>query len=670
MYFKLALKNVKKSYKDYFVYFMTLMISVALFYLFNSFDAQQEVLVIDERASFGFTTISIAMMALSFLVAFVFGFLILYANNFIMKRRKKELALYTLLGMKKSKMSRIFAYETIFVGLLSLISGISLGIVISQGVAAFTAYILEMGINYSFIISYKAIVLTLFSFTVIFVVVGILNNLFMNRAKLIDLFKANAKSDESIFHHPIIVTVIMIVSILVLAYLYVKVLEPFYLVLNLIPVLIIGSLATYGIFFSISYWFIKFSQLLKNYYYRDLNAFSTRQISSKIKSTYKLLATVSLMLLLSFGSLATALNIQKVLNDMFAAEVTFDYSYEISVDTRDESNIDNLVNLDPSYEVHKTTIYSSGLYTDYFDDSIINNEIADSPFDLYGFEMNLLDLDEYNYYREQEGNDKVDLKDNEIIYYLPNGLIYDRDEVRYLNDTFTLLGENINVKDHKNYYSNLGISNGDFRFVVVANTNTLNKLLANVAISEDDAPIEKSNLFNVNYPEGSNPYLENDKIKEELRNVTDSGYSLSYSNKASSLDAAKEYTLLLTYLGLYIGLTFIVVSVMVISLQLLSEASDNYDRYLLLDKIGVSEKLQKKAIFKQNLVYFGLPLIVALVHSLVGIKAVTESLAIGGLFTSSYRMIFIAVSVLVSIYCLYFVVTYLSSVRMIFDRKK
>lgn len=154
-----------------------------------------------------------------------------------------------------------------------------------------------------------------------------------------------------------------------------------------------------------------------------------------------------------------------------------------------------------------------------------------------------------------------------------------------------------------------------------------------------------------------------------MRNATIKSYGISYSNKASNLDAAKESTLLITYLGLYIGLTFIVVSVMVISLQLLSVASDNFERYLLLDKIGVSEKLQKKSIFKQNLVYFGLPLLIALIHSYVGISAVTQSLVIGGLISNSYVMILVAVGLLVSIYCLYFVVTYLSSVRMIFDRK-
>ena len=669
MYFKLALKNVKKSYKDYFVYFMTLMISVALFYLFNSFEAQQKVIVLDEGASFGFKTISVAMSVLSVLVAFVFGFLILYANNFIMKRRKKELALYTLLGMKKSRMSRIFVYETIFVGLLSLVCGISLGIIVSQGVAAFTAYILELKINYSFIFSSQAIIFTLFSFSVIFVLFALLNNIFMSRAKLIDLFKANSKSDESLFHHPIIVTVIMLLSMAMLGYLYIKVLQPLYLIQNLFMVLILGSLATYGIFFSISYWFIKFSQLLKNYYYKDLNAFSTRQISSKIKSTYKLLATVSLMLLLSFGSRASSLNIQKVLNDMFAAEGTFDFSYEISVDRSDDNDIDSLVNLKSDYEVHRTTIYSSGLNSETLGDYVINQEIEDNPFDIYGFNLDLLELSQYNYYRSLEGHEKLELKDNEIIYYLPNGLVYDRSEMNYLNDDFTLLNQDLHVKDHQNYYTNLGISGSDFRFVIVANNNTLNKMLANVVSSDEEVGIYNRHLVNINYPKGANPYIENEVVEQELRNATIKSYGISYSNKASNLDAAKESTLLITYLGLYIGLTFIVVSVMVISLQLLSEASDNFERYLLLDKIGVSEKLQKKSIFKQNLVYFGLPLLIALIHSYVGISAVTQSLVIGGLISNSYVMILVAVGLLVSIYCLYFVVTYLSSVRMIFDRK-
>ena len=109
---KLAFENVKKSYKDYFIYFLTLMFSVCLFYTFNSFSSQKNIMELSESQAMSLQMVGLFMNMLSFFVVFVLAFLILYANNFLIRRRKKEFGIYMMLGMEKRDISKILIYET------------------------------------------------------------------------------------------------------------------------------------------------------------------------------------------------------------------------------------------------------------------------------------------------------------------------------------------------------------------------------------------------------------------------------------------------------------------------------------------------------------------------------------------------------------------------------
>lgn len=130
MYFKLALRNVKKSFKDFLVYFLTLTFSVCLFYTFNSFQSQQAVMKLNESQLMIVDQLTLLMRLVSIFVAVVLAFLILYANNFLIRRRKKELGLYTMLGMPRGKISRVLVYETLTIGIISLLSGMVLGLIV------------------------------------------------------------------------------------------------------------------------------------------------------------------------------------------------------------------------------------------------------------------------------------------------------------------------------------------------------------------------------------------------------------------------------------------------------------------------------------------------------------------------------------------------------------
>ena len=191
MYFRLALRNVRKSYKDFLIYFLTLAFSVCLFYMFNSFQEQQAVMEVSQSQMEMIKILVYTMKYLSIFIAIVLAFLILYANNFLIRRRKKELGLYMLLGMPKNKISRVLVYETFIIGILSLFTGMLIGIFLSQILTSVTANLFEVSLDYHFIYSNNATILTIFSFSIIFFIVMLFNTFILNRYKLIDLVRTH-----------------------------------------------------------------------------------------------------------------------------------------------------------------------------------------------------------------------------------------------------------------------------------------------------------------------------------------------------------------------------------------------------------------------------------------------------------------------------------------------
>ena len=656
MYFKMALKNVKKSYSDYFVYFLTLSISVALFYLFNSFEAQQKILVADESLVFAFRTLSQVMTVFSFFVTLVFGFLIIYANNFILRRRKKEIALYTLLGMKKSKVSRILVYETLIVGFVSLLLGLSFGIILSQGTAAFSGYLMEANMEYQFIISEKAIRQTVLNFSFIFIIVALFNNILISKTKLIDLFKARSKNEEVIVKSPILMFIIMLISTATLIFAYSMALDPKKFLPLFFIVVALGIIGTFGVFYSLSYWLMFIVQRIKNYYYRGLNVFTTRQISSKISSTYKMLSVISLLLLLSFGGIATAFNMTQMTKEMI--EESNPYDIQLTLYDADIDSIENNKFFkETDYEFINHKVYNTNVWVDEYE-LFDNNEF----FQFYAGQFTLMDKNEFNTLRASKDRELVSIEQGEVSLFITTVQNEIGSGIAQSGITdFEILGSKFDLVMQDDSYQ--PVSQQFNSVIVVMNEEDLNAI--------DKSELEVEYDVNINFDENVDRELESEKVWNELKqyNVIDGNSSYTFSSKIRMENSVKESTLLFTYLGLYLGLTFLIVCVMVISLQVMSETTDNYERYLLLDKIGVPKQLQKQSIFRQTLIYFLLPLIVAIIHSIVGISAVNGSMAITGLTTHNYRVIILSVGILVVIYLAYFIVTYMSNVRMIFNRK-
>ena len=197
MYFKLSLKNMKKSFKDYSIYFLTLMLGVAIFYMFNSLDSQQAMLTASQSQK-EIIKLMISMLGyVSVFVAVILALLIVYANNFLINRRKKEFGIYMTLGMGKRQISKIILLETIFVGIISLAVGLVVGVCASQFMSILVAKMFEADMSkFQFVFSKNACIKTCIYFAIMYIAVMIFNTMTVSRYKLINLLNANKNNEK------------------------------------------------------------------------------------------------------------------------------------------------------------------------------------------------------------------------------------------------------------------------------------------------------------------------------------------------------------------------------------------------------------------------------------------------------------------------------------------
>ena len=197
MYSKLAFRNLKRSFKDYAIYFLTLVFGGCIFYTFNSIESQSIMMELSEVQASAFEQVDLIMGYASIFVAFVLAFLIIYANNYLIKRRKKEFGIYMTLGMDKGNLSRIIFFETLLVGIISLAIGLGIGVILSQGLSVLTAKMFKVNLlKFKFVFSYSAMIKTLISFGIIYILVLMFNSISIRKIQLIDLINSSKKNES------------------------------------------------------------------------------------------------------------------------------------------------------------------------------------------------------------------------------------------------------------------------------------------------------------------------------------------------------------------------------------------------------------------------------------------------------------------------------------------
>ena len=198
MLFKLSVKNFKKSIKDYSIYFFTLILGVAVFYMFNAIGTQAAMMEVSKTKEDIIATMNGVLSGMSILVALILGYLIVYASHFMMRKRKNEFGIYMTLGMSRWKISKILFWETFIIGVISLMVGLVVGIGLSQFMSLLVANLFEANMEqFMFVISWNAILRCIVYFSVIYVAAIIFYFITIRKAKLIDLLTANKKQEKN-----------------------------------------------------------------------------------------------------------------------------------------------------------------------------------------------------------------------------------------------------------------------------------------------------------------------------------------------------------------------------------------------------------------------------------------------------------------------------------------
>lgn len=655
MYSKIAFKNVRKSFKDYTIYFLTLTLAVCIFYSFNSIESQKAMMEMNSSSAVYVETLSRVISYVSVFIAFILGSLILYANNFLIKKRNKELGIYMTLGMSKNKISRILILETVIVGIFSLISGLIIGLIASQGLSVLVAKLFDLKMSgYTFIISTQAIIKTIIYFGIMFILVMIFNSFVISKYKIIDLLTVGRKTQEIKFKNPFIYLITFILCVISLGIAYKLILDKGLIGIEnstFIISIVLGILGTVLFFFSLAGFILYVVKKNKKVYFKGLNIFVIKQINSKVNTNFISMSVICLMLFLTIGILSTGFSFKNAVEAGLEESTPFDASAHMYV-TKEDKIKDIKKSFDYmgiKFAKDDKVVY----YNEYIDGTKMSDILSlDRDVKKFDYEISYIKSSEYNKMRELNNEDPINLKENEILITSNFSKIIPSIE-KYMesNNTVKIKGKTYNIKNKEIIKDNLKTNfMQDNIFTVVISDNLFN-----------NKTITSSNV-NINFV-GNNVTKKEEQFLNKVESYKDSntdydkvGFVLGVTRN-SVYEGSKGMTTTILFIGIYIGIVFLISSMAILALQQLSEASDSIERYVSLKRLGASKKSINKTIFAQTLVYFSIPVALALVHSVIGIKVVND-------FISMYNQPDIGGSSLVTaaiflfIYLIYFYITY------------
>lgn len=663
MYSKIAIKNIKKSFKDYAIYFLTLTFAVCIFYCFNSIDSQMAMTEMSAVQVSYVEVMQTLISVVSVFVSFILSGLIIYATNFLIRRRKKEFGIYMMLGMGKGKISLILFIETLIVGCISLIAGLILGIILSQGLSILTVklFLVELS-KFRFVFSKAAVIKSISYFNLIYFVVILFNIFVISKYKLIDLINSSRKSEKIRVRNGIVSAIILLLSMIILcvAYYFAVITNLNFFDKRFMAAIILGILGTLGFFYGLSSVILVILRKNESTYYKSLNTFTIRQITSKFTTNFISMTVICLMLFVTIGILTSGFSIKSSFETSIKKYTTFDLSFSLDKDN-EASNI-------PIEEALKTTGIVLDDSTNYItmnsyiiDFSVKNmmGKYTDSASELINFnpafeKSQVISVSDLNKNRELLGEEPLDLKEDEI-YISSNydNLIPTIERFFEENNQVEINGKTYKIKEKKVIEDSLATSPAsnnlfslimpdEFCEALVPQDETINIIYV---VENKEQKIAEVNKLLDKYVTMGTPSFESE-IK------------LSGMTKEIAYDASTGMSTIILFIAIYIGIVFLLSSAAVLALQQLSQCNDSLDRYEALKKIGASQSLINKSILIEVLTFFLLPLSLAIVHSIVGTNVVEEYLKTFGNYDILFSALITAL-IFIVVYGGYFYATYL-----------
>ena len=679
MLFKISLKNIRKSLKDYTVYFFTLILGVAIFYVFNAIDSQSVMLDVRANMMDIIKLMNDMLSGVSVFVSCILGFLIIYASRFLIKRRNKEFGIYLTLGMSKRKISAILFFETLLIGIVSLVAGLVIGTILSQFMSVIVANMFDADMTkFKFIFSMKACVKTLIYFAIMYVLVMIFNTFSISRCKLIDLLNAGKKTEKVTMKNPIICTIVFVIGVGILSYAYwmvtrgVRTLNTFDKIG--IPIAL-GCVATFLIFWSVSGFMIRIFTSIKSVYYKGVNSFVLRQFCSKINTTVFSTTVICIMLFITISVLSAALSMKDSLSkdldsmcpvDVQLAKYSYDAMSEAYATSQNMNEKDREMLEDSKLSIIETLNNSGFDAQKYFKDVVeyniyntgltVKDTLGDINTDDYQFMadaiMPVMTIGDYNSVARLYGNSTYELNDDEYI------IVADYKNMVMIRNQALKKGIilSVNGKEYKPRYNEckdgfvkIGVQNMNDGILVVPDNAVKPQQVRNMGLSADYRVDTKEERYSIET-----------QLDNLMKNISFKKSFISWNSRIDLAESSVGLGALVTFIALYLGIIFLISSAAILALRELSDSADNNERYGMLRKLGVDERMIDMALFKQIGIFFAFPLILALIHSVFGIKFINIILATMGM-SSMAASIGLTLAFVAVIYGGYFLITYLCS---------
>ena len=685
MLFKLSIKNMRKTIKDFAIYFLTLVLGVAIFYMFNSLDSQEAMMQVSSSTR-ELIKLMITMLGfVSVFVAVILGLLIVYANNFLINRRKKEFGTYMMLGMSKGQISRILLIETIFVGIISLIVGLVIGVFASQFMSVLVGKLFAADMSkFEFVFSKDACIKTCIYFAVMNIAVMIFNTFTISRYKLINLLNASKKNEQIKIKNLWVCILVFIIGVVILGYAYYKVtggVNELSTADTILPIILMGIVGTILVFWSVSGFILKLVQLRKNIYLKDVNMFVLRQLHNKINTTVVSMSIICLMLFMTITILSSALSLNNTMRKDLEDTTPVDLNLyktanlpenekmskaqiEDSRKTMIQTLEDNGFDMTKLKDVVEIPIYATNELTWRDTLSPVYDEVKQQfPNLLYETAEEIVKVSDYNKIARLYGNIEYQLKDDEYI------ILCDFDNMKNLRNKALKADSTITIagKEYKSKYDEC--QNG---YIYMAGSHINNGIVLvpdSCNLTED---MKEETFLASNY--NATTEEEKEEIEKICTGETETEFSKNLNEKDITIDGMTKIAIIESSLGvstivlfiaIYLGIIFLIASSAILALKQLTESSDNKQRYAILRKIGADEKMINGALFKQIGIFFLMPLILAIIHSIFGIQFVMTMMSV---LADAKELLpsAIATAVIIGvIYGAYFMATYLGSKNII-----
>lgn len=676
MLFKLSLKNISKSIKDYAIYFFTLILGVATFYVFNAIDDQSVMMKVSSTTAEIIKLMTNVLSGVSVFVSIILAFLIVYASRFLIKRRNKEFGVYLTLGMSKKKISLILFIETLIIGIVSLVVGLGIGFLLSQLMSILVANMFEADLTrFQFVFSTNACIKTLIYFSIMYFVVMIFNTINISKCKLIDLMHSNKKSEKIKLKNPLLCTIVFIISCIALGFAYYQVTGGIEKMTNANSIFVpigVGAISTFFVFWSLSGLLLKIFISMKNTYYKGLNSFTLRQFSSKINTMTFSMTIICLMLFITICVLSSALSMKNSLNKNVVefSPKDIEISKPANVDLEDSDFTDKQIeNYKLSFEEiftkngfdfkkFKNIVYFSLYADDYVTlkstlGTYYKTAKNNYPFLRYDDYIVLMKNSDYNNLANNFNLEKINLNSDQYAVVGNYKKMIDIKNEALKRNTEIIVNQRIYLPKYKkaiNGFYEMGSQKSEIGFIVLPddvlneNQKISNKMVADYNGNQDD--IEKD-------------------VTSFLNNT--SNYIITFNTKKDIREASVGLGAIVTFLGLYLGIIFLISCAAILALKELSESSDNVEKFVVLRKIGVDEQELNKALFKQIGIFFMFPLILAIIHSIFGVMFCNNILKTMGV-SFNLKSVIITSLFIIFIYGGYFFITYICSKNIIKEK--